>query len=209
MTGVCPGFNNATVSLTLSITCFMVATEWAWSRSRGSNDVILTSNSLLLCSAAWWADHVMLRSSSTSSVTIIFSSHSYSFVRCGLSKPGPGKDKGLEEDWGSYLWSKLVVYWWNIQAALEQSSLWYLLWFWMVHTCHLYCLHLDAGRWKCWCHEMMCSLLSQSGYDLCCLELMMWTTLFSMLAGILLHPAHILWLLHLPAVLKFPKLDHR
>ena len=44
MKGTCPGFKNATVSLILSITCLIVATEWAWSRRRGSRAVMLTSN---------------------------------------------------------------------------------------------------------------------------------------------------------------------
>ena len=56
MTGTWPRFRNATVSLILTITCLIVATEWAWSHRRGSRDVMLTSNvalSFFGCVGTW------------------------------------------------------------------------------------------------------------------------------------------------------------
>ena len=49
------------------MTCRIVATEWTWSRRRGSSDVILTSNTGPLCFLVWWADQVIL-----SDVSILF-----------------------------------------------------------------------------------------------------------------------------------------
>ena len=43
-TGVCPGFNNSVVSLMLSITCFIVASECDRSSSRGKSEGVLQTH---------------------------------------------------------------------------------------------------------------------------------------------------------------------
>ena len=83
MTGTWPEFRKATSSRTFCIICLIVATEWAWSLSSGSNEVILTSNSGLLLQDLWCADQVRLVAPSISSVTLTFSSHWYSSASCG------------------------------------------------------------------------------------------------------------------------------
>ena len=55
--------------------------------------MMLSSNSLHIFCDAWWADQVMLQVSHTSSVMVIFSIHSYSAFKCGLSKAGMNDGK--------------------------------------------------------------------------------------------------------------------
>lgn len=76
------GFSNATIYLILSITCLIVATDWAWYRSKSKSDAMLTSNGFPLFCEVWWADQV---SSTGPSVTVTVFSHSYSIASCGLS----------------------------------------------------------------------------------------------------------------------------
>ena len=78
MTGVWPGLRKATVSWIFFMACLRVATEWAWSRSKGSSDVMLTSNGWLLFCIAWWDTHVILTASSTLCERDTFSNQAYS-----------------------------------------------------------------------------------------------------------------------------------
>ncbi len=155
MIGVCPGFRNATVSLTLSITCFTVATQQAWSRRRGSNDVMVTSKPWLLLLDAWWADHVMLVELSTSSVRLTFSSQSYSGAKFLLNTEGSGNGwLATGRGSGCFLLKKAGRMFENdsgipgtVFALLSES--------WSGGLFSLDYPRLDVGTWKCLYHEMM------------------------------------------------------
>ena len=123
MTGTWPVLRKATASRTFSIICLIVATEWAWSLSSGSNEVILTSNSGLLLQDAWCADQVRLIAPSISSVTltslaigiqvqVVVRTHLQFWLALQY----------LEEA-GSLFRRTQVGYWWKNQGALEPTWL--------------------------------------------------------------------------------------
>ena len=71
--------------------CLMVATEWGWSRIKGSSDEMLTSNGLPLFCVAWWT--VIETASVTFSVRHTCSNQAHYFFKCDWMEFGDGSVK--------------------------------------------------------------------------------------------------------------------
>ena len=120
-----------------------VATQWAWSRGRGSSDVILTSNTGPLFLETWWANQVILSSTSDASIRRIFSSHFCSTV------------KSISH----YLYLSPMVYWlwmekggWMlVKESGSSGTLFTLLSLIRIDSCFSPSLSVD----RCWKSEMI------------------------------------------------------